>query len=214
MWKWACQIKQTQENSCKADFVYMLQMNIAIIYLAVSYLWVFFYLRCQIILSYPTFYSKGMCRKLMLKRGYSFQFCCLLVGKHLTYTPLHIFMRGSIEFHDAELLQQEKSTCDVIFLFSLPSSINAVSQVSVVVLHVSHTWPQHQPWRHSQVYKFTYPLWDTLIRTQNIQWTVKKIDSTNQAPAHNEHFLPSKEYIHDLGTFYEEGDGRLTPDVS
>lgn len=34
------------------------------------------------------------------------------------------------------------------------------------------------------------------------------------SPAHNEHFLPSKEYIHDLGTFYEEGDGRLTPDVS
>lgn len=31
---------------------------------------------------------------------------------------------------------------------------------------------------------------------------------------YNEHFLPSKEYIHDLGTFYEEGDGRLTPDVS
>lgn len=40
------------------------------------------------------------------------------------------------------------------------------------------------------------------------------MDPTNQGPTHNERFLPSKEYIHDLESFYEEGDGRLTPDVS
>lgn len=107
----------------------------------------------------------------LIKNRAEWVFHFLFRGLRLVSTCLDIFPHGKGKYRISWCWitagEEVHMWCFSFFFFSPPSSsINAVSLVSVVVLRVSHSWPQRRPWRHSQVYKFTYSLWDTLIRTQ------------------------------------------------